>query len=111
MSDLSQEVLDGEGLYLAAAARLFPRHRRNRPVSPSTLFRWIVEGVRVGTDRRVHLEAVRISGKYLTTRGAIRRFLEAQTPTVKQGGPIVTTPTRRRRERERVGAELDRRGY
>jgi hypothetical protein len=105
-SVISAEVLAGEGLYLAAAAKLFPRHRRGRPVSPSTVFRWIAHGVRLDSTRRVHLEATRIAGRWVTTRGAIKRFLDRQGPQPLTSTHEQRTPAKRDRDQRRAADAL-----
>jgi len=75
------EIQGGDGLGLAAAGRLFPAHRGNGSVDPSTVFRWIVKGVKSVSGVPVKLEAVRVGGRWLTSRGAIARFVAATTAT------------------------------
>jgi hypothetical protein len=55
-STITSEVLSGSGLSLSQAARRFPPYRGSRPVVPSTIFRWIADGVRVPGGPRVRLE-------------------------------------------------------
>ena len=49
MSDptVTIEILSGSGLNFGQAARCFRPYREARPVNPSTLFRWIISGVRL----------------------------------------------------------------
>jgi hypothetical protein len=102
--DLTQETL----LTLAQAARLFPPARRGRPVNSSTLWRWCRRGVRIegGT---VRLECVRISGRWLTSREAISRFVARQTPSALPA-PRLRTPGQRQRASERAERELQKLG-
>jgi hypothetical protein len=81
---LLDEIAAGHGLYLSAAARRFPSFRQGRPVSLSCLVRWLRDGVRGQNGERIHLEASRLAGRWITTPQAIVRFLEAQAP--KLGG-------------------------
>jgi hypothetical protein len=108
---LLEEIEAGEGETLTRAARRVPRSRRDRPVTLSCLVRWVKSGV-TGTDgRRVHLEAARLAGKWVTTPGAIRRFVAAQTPNPNaQERPQLRTPAQRRRAAERAAEELRRQG-
>jgi hypothetical protein len=77
---LLAEIEAGQGETLTRAARRLPRTRQDRPVTLSCLFRWVTVGA-IGPDgQRVKLEAARIAGKWVTTPGAIRRFVQAQTP-------------------------------
>jgi hypothetical protein len=74
------EVTDGESEPLTKAARRFSPTRQNRPVTLSCLFRWITRGVKGPDGERVKLEAARLAGRWITTPGAIKRFISAQTP-------------------------------
>jgi hypothetical protein len=108
---LLEEIEAGQGETLTRAARRVPRTRQDRPVTLSCLLRWISTGV-MGADRqRIRLEAARLAGKWVTTPGAIRRFVEAQTPCLDaEPPPTSRTPGRRRRESERAAKELNRLG-
>jgi hypothetical protein len=111
-AQIHQEVLTGEGLYLAQAAKLLPRYRRDKAVNPSTLFRWATVGVKLMSGERVRLEVVRIAGKLVTSKSALARFLAAQSPSDEQRVQMVTTvrtPTRRERDTSRASEELARR--
>ena len=79
-STIATEVLSGSGLSLAQAARRFPPFRNNKPIAPSTVFRWISSGVRLPGGTRIRLEAVRLGGRYLVSEESIVRFIQAQTP-------------------------------
>jgi hypothetical protein len=108
---LLEEIEAGHGETLTRAARRVPRTRQDKPVTLSCLIRWVLEGVRGPDGRRVYLEAARLAGRWVTTPGAIRRFVEAQTPRPEVDEPRVPrSPARRRRESERAGRELDRLG-
>lgn len=54
---------------LTQGARRLPRLRRNRPVSPSTLYRWSTIGL-----RGVRLETTMLGGVRVTSEDALRRF-------------------------------------
>jgi len=80
---------------LAQAAMLIPPlHGRGQSVHPATLTRWIHQG-RTGTSgRRCHLEAVRVSGTFLTSREALARFLDSiAVPAGPQTASPPTKPT------------------
>src|SRR4051812_22653477 len=51
-----REITSGQGLSLAQGARVIPPTRQNRPVHPSTLWRWATDGVKAGAGQRVFLE-------------------------------------------------------
>lgn len=103
---VAAEVAAGEGLYLSAAAKLFPSHREGRAVSGSCVFRWCTDGIKLSDGQRVFLEHVRLAGRFVTTRGAIRRFLEAQSQQPASEAAPVRTPTRRARQHQQAAAAL-----
>jgi hypothetical protein len=108
---LLEEIETGQGETLSRAARRVPRTRMDRPVTLGCLLRWVLNGV-IGPDgQRVHLEAARLAGRWLTTPGAIRRFVAAQTPRFSsETAPIPRSLSRRRRDSEKAGLELERKG-
>ncbi len=108
---LLEEIEAGQGETLTRAARRVPPTRRERPVTLSCLFRWITGGVIGPGGERIYLEAARLAGKWVTTPGAIRRFVEAQTPRLTgQPSSVPRTPTRRARAAERAGEALGKLG-
>jgi hypothetical protein len=111
-ADLPIDLRSEQLLSLPQAARRFPPYRRGRPVNPSTVWRWVFVGVRLPGGRRVRLDAVRLSGRWLTSVEAIERFIRAQTPRLGEtaGTPAPRTPGRRRRDSERAAAELGKAG-
>jgi hypothetical protein len=108
MIDLTTE----QPLTLAEACRLVPPGRGGRRTHLSTLLRWITSGVRTAGGSVVRLEALRLGGKWVTSREALQRFAERLTPSLEDPAdtPAPRTPTARRRAAERAGAELERRG-
>jgi hypothetical protein len=109
--DLLHETL----IALAEAARLIPAFRGGGRTSPPTVYRWVTKGARAPDGRTVRLEAVRLGGRYLTSREALSRFAEALTPTpstaaTEPSRSAPRTPVRRRREAERAARELERAG-
>jgi hypothetical protein len=107
---LLEEIEAGQGETLTRAARRIPRSRQDRPVSLSCLLRWVLVGVKGPGGTRIKLEAARLAGKWVTTPGAIRRFVEAQTPDQDSTVPASRTPCRRRRASERAGRRLEEMG-
>jgi hypothetical protein len=107
---LLAEIQAGEGLSLSAAGRLFPGHRGGKSVDPSTVFRWVTKGTRTPGGRPVKLEAVRVGGRWLTSRGAVTRFVAALTaasdPTPSSTAPASRSPAVRRRAAEKAAAAL-----
>jgi hypothetical protein len=112
---LLEEIESGQGETLTRAARRVPRTRQDRPVTLGCLFRWITSGVLGPDGERVYLEAARLAGRWVTTPGAIRRFVAAQTPASASNRatspvPPTRSTSRRRREAERASQELERAG-
>jgi hypothetical protein len=105
---LLEEIEAGQGETLTRAARRVPRTRQDRPVTLGCLLRWINSGVLGPDGQRIRLEAARLAGRWVTTPGAIRRFVAAQTPRLDA---VVTdaprSPGKRQRAAERAGRELD----
>ncbi len=109
MSDVSpviREISNGGGLYMAQAARLFPPYRLDRPVNPSTVFRWATSGVRLPSGERVRLETARNNGRLITSREAITRFLQRQSPDTSTDDSPVRTPAQRQRQQGKATAAL-----
>lgn len=105
--DLSTEST----LSLAAAAKLVPPNRRGRPVTLSCVLRWVLDGVKTPDGRTVRLEAVRLGGRWLTSREALQRFAESQTPDLdRKAPPGPRSAAARKRRSERAARELERAG-
>src|SRR5437588_5416327 len=81
------EIQTGDGLSLSAAGRLFPAHRGDGTLDPSTIFRWVKAGSRSAAGQLVRLEAVRVGGRWLTSRGAVARFVSALTAAADSPAP------------------------
>jgi hypothetical protein len=107
---LLDEIAAGQGIYLSAACRLLPSYRRGRPVTPSCLVRWVLDGVRGPDGQRVLLEAARVASKWVTTRGAIARFVAAQTPRLDTDPAPAPTPTARHRAAQQAAKQLEAKG-
>ena len=107
------EIQSGGGLSLSAAGRMFPAHRGVGTVDPSTVFRWVTKGAKTVGGQVVKLDAVRVGGRWLTSRGAVARFVQALTPATEPASalpPVSRTPAARLRASERAGRELEKRG-
>jgi hypothetical protein len=105
---LLEEIAAGQGETLTRAARRVPRTRQDKPVTLGCLLRWITRGVIGPSGERVRLEAARLGGRWITTPGAIRRFVAAQTPVLDgERATSSRTPVQRRRADERAARELD----
>jgi len=108
---LLQEVEDGLGMPLTALAKRVPPTRQGRPVTLGCPLRWILDGVRSPNGNIVRLDAVRLAGRWITTPGALRRFMLAQTPTIgAESKPVARSPKRKQAAAERAGSELKRVG-
>lgn len=103
--DLRNETL----ITLNQAAKMLPPGRRGRPVHLSCILRWILSGVRT-SHGRIRLEAIRMSGRWLTSIEALQRFAEAQTPALADPPPLPRTSMARQRASERAEAQLQKLG-
>jgi Protein of unknown function (DUF1580) len=96
---------------LTAAARLVPPARRGKRTHLSTLLRWVLTGAVAPDGTRVRLEAVRLGGRWMTSRESIQRFALSLTPRLGDEAP---EPPRSRAARarasDRAATELGRRG-
>jgi hypothetical protein len=107
MFDLTTE----SPIRLHEAARIAGTGRAGRPIHSSTVFRWILTGVKSPTGERVRLEGLRVGSHWVTSRQALQRFFERLTPQLGQPTPQAPrTPNARRRASERAAAELERVG-
>jgi hypothetical protein len=98
-------------LPLKSATALVPPGRSGQRTHPSTLLRWIVRGAKAPSGDRVRLEAVRLGGKWVTSREAIQRFAEQLTPRFdSERLRAPRTPAQRRRADERADRELKENG-
>jgi len=108
MIDLATETK----IPLAVAAAETPPARNGRKTHLSTLLRWIFTGAKAPDGTRVRLEAIRLGGRWFTSREALQRFAERLTPRLDGADSTleVRTPTRRQQASERAAKELDRLG-
>ena len=68
----------------AEAAKLLPALRGGRPVSASSLWRWMKRGVRDRYGVCVRLETIKLGGTHVTSDEAIVRFVRALTDGTNQ---------------------------
>lgn len=106
MIDLATEST----LSLSHAARLLPAGRGDRPVSLSCVLRWVLRGARSPNGDLVRLDALRLGGRWITSREAIQRFAEALTPRLVDDARVRRTPTARQRASERADRALEKLG-
>ena len=105
------EIQSGGGLALSAAGRLFPAHRGAGTVDPSTVYRWVTKGAKAAGGQLVKLEAVRVGGRWSTSREAVTRFVQALTAAAAPTSPPPQPrPSVARRRAAAAGRELARRG-
>jgi hypothetical protein len=104
---LTQKIarLEAEGFIgMRAVARIAGMHS-------ATAHRWATEGVEVPGVGRVRLEAVRVAGRWCSSRPAVLRFIEL---TNHEAASTQDTPPRspasRSRASEKAAAELARLG-
>src|SRR5262245_56861478 len=96
---------------LAAATGLVPPARGGRRTHLSTLLRWIHAGARAADGTIVRLEALRLGGRWVTSREALQRFAERLTPCRDgDAAPTPRTPLKRQRHSERAARELEKVG-
>lgn len=111
IAPLLAEIEAGQGLSLSAAGRLFPAFRGQGRVGPSTTFRWATKGAKAQGGELVKLEAIRVGGRWLTSRSAITRFVAALTEhSSPAGAPPSRTPSQRRRACEAANQRLKQMG-
>jgi hypothetical protein len=105
MIDIHEEPL----LSLSAAAALVPPARSGKRTHLSTILRWILDGSKGPNGERVKLEAVRIGGRWMTTRSALQRFVERLTPAIGAAPMPPSSATQLCNEKD-LAADLDRLG-
>jgi hypothetical protein len=71
---------------LALEPALLPPGRGDKPVTFSTVFRWVKDGVLNAAGERVRLEAARIGGRWLTSKPALQRFSDRLSVSHNGGG-------------------------
>jgi hypothetical protein len=106
---MSIELRNETLLTLTQAARMLPPSRRGRPVHLSSVYRWILDGVKT-PHGKIRLEAIRLGGRWLTSVEALERFAARQTPNLEDAPQLPRTPTARRRASERAEAQLQKLG-
>src|SRR5262245_60859728 len=108
MFDLTTEAT----LTLAEAAKLVPAGRGGKRTHLSTLLRWIAFGAKTPGGQTVRLEALRLGGRWVTSREALQRFAERLTPRLADGpsAPLPRTQAKRQKSSARAAAELEARG-
>jgi hypothetical protein len=107
MIDLSTETT----VSLAQVAREQPPGRGGASCSLGCVLRWVLKGVKSPSGELVRLDAIRLGGRWLTSREAVQRFAERLTPNLSsETAPTPRTPSQRRRTDERAARELEQMG-
>jgi hypothetical protein len=109
------EIQAGDGLSLSAAGHLYPAHRGSGTIAPSTVWRWARKGAKSADGRVIRLEVCRIGGRWLTSRGALVRFVNAlshtgDSPATATSPPATRTASVRRKSCDRAIGKLKERG-
>jgi hypothetical protein len=104
MIDLANETT----VSLAQVAREQPPGRGNAPCSLGCVLRWVLKGVRSPSGELVRLEAIRLGGRWVTSREALQRWAERLTPRLdEEPAPAPRTAAARGRAAEKAGKELE----
>lgn len=80
-----------------------------KPIHFSTLWRWALRGCLALDGRRVRLEAVRLGGRWLTSKEALQRFSDALSH-VQAEGLETRAPTGRKRDVSAARKKLEKMG-
>jgi hypothetical protein len=98
-------------LSLAQAADLLPPGRGGARPTLGCVLRWVLKGAKSPSGELVRLEAIRLGGRWLTSREALQRFAERLTPSLDgEPPPAPRTGNQRRRASEAAARELERMG-
>jgi hypothetical protein len=106
-------VLLGEQLLsLSQAARRIPAYRGSRGCNPSTIFRWITNGIKLPDGRLLRMEALRLANRWITSVEAVDRFLIVQHESFAPRADLHThaparTPAQRQRAAQQAAARLE----
>jgi hypothetical protein len=90
---------------LSTVPSLLPPSAVGKPVNLSTIFRWVMKGV-----RGVRLEALRAGGRWYTSESALRRFTSRLTELALPHGTPLPSPSQMRGAADRAGRLLAARG-
>jgi hypothetical protein len=101
------DLITESALSLPQASRLLPPGRGGRPVTLSCLLRWILNGVRSPSGEVVRLDAIRLGGRWITSREALQRFAVALTPRLGNAEAPLRTPATGQRASQRAGRQLE----
>lgn len=108
------KILDEQKIDLHQTTRLLGAH--GKPTHLSTAVRAITKGIKLPSGERVFLEALRLGGRWITSREAVERFTTRLTMAAlgdasRADTPAIRTTKQRRRELDRVERELNGAGF
>jgi hypothetical protein len=95
---------------LPEVCRMLPPGRNGAKPALGTVLRWILSGAKSPDGELVRLEAIRVGGKWLTSREALARWTARLTPQSDKPMSPARTPRQRRRAAEAAERELERMG-
>lgn len=101
------DITSESALSLTQAAGLLPLGRFGSRPTLSCVLRWILTGVKSPSGELVRLEALRLGGRWVTSREAIQRFAERLTPRFADAPATPRSPGKRRKASDRAARELD----
>jgi hypothetical protein len=105
------DVTSEDTMRLADLRLLLPKGRNGSRPHISTVLRWILDGVAGPGGQRVRLRAVRLSGKWVSSRQALQEFCEALTPVLGDApASPPRTPAQRGRASEKASRRLEQAG-
>jgi hypothetical protein len=115
LSPVASEIQSGDGLSLTMTAKMFPGHRGQGTINPSTVFRWIKKGLTLAPGVVIRLEGCRAGARWLTSRAAVGRFIAACTSVAESAASttpqLLTTPSAQKIAAETAGRDLENAGY
>jgi Protein of unknown function (DUF1580) len=85
MTTVEQILDEGAVGFKVIAKELLPGKRTNAHIHPVTMARWALHGVRLLDGTRLYLQVIRCGSRFLTSRAAVIRFLDAQTRACQSG--------------------------
>lgn len=103
-------IFEEDCLSISQLCKILPVGRNGKRPTFSTVWRYVLEGAKLPNGERVKLEAVRFGGKWVSSKQAAQRFVEAlssaaaDVPSPFRGRPA------RNRAAEQAAAELSERG-
>jgi hypothetical protein len=79
-------------------------------VHVSTVYRWCLKGTRSPSGALVHLEALRVGSRWVSSLAAVERFAERTTPNVAEPAATPRSASRRQRASELAASRLEKLG-